>query len=160
MYTSSDDIRSFWGEFRFLSNFFPDPVEMDGVIYPTVEHAYQAAKTRDRKERSQIQKAETPGHAKKMGGRVKLRKDWESSKIGIMESLVLQKFQSYSDLGDQLLATGDRTIVEENDWNDTFWGVCDGQGSNHLGKILMRVQERVCESRQENKSISDRGEGG
>ena len=37
-------IRSFTGEYRFLSNFFPSPVEFEGLVFPTVEHAFQAAK--------------------------------------------------------------------------------------------------------------------
>ena len=32
---------------------------------------------------------------------------------------------------------------EGNDWNDTFWGQCDGVGLNHLGKLLMRVREEI-----------------
>lgn len=27
-------------------------------------------------------------------------------------------------------------IVEENTWNDTFWGVCNGKGLNILGLML------------------------
>jgi hypothetical protein len=36
-----------------------------------------------------------------------------------------------------LLATGDKELIEGNTWGDTFWGVCNGIGQNHLGKILM-----------------------
>lgn len=41
-----EKIRSFTGTHRFLSNFHPAPVLLDGVVYPTVEHAFQAAKAR------------------------------------------------------------------------------------------------------------------
>ena len=49
-----------------------------------------------------------------------------------------------------LLSTGDRVLIEGNTWNDTFWGVSlkSGNGQNHLGKILMRVRERL---KQESK---------
>ena len=30
-------------------------------------------------------------------------------------------------------------IVEDNYWNDTFWGMCKGKGNNILGKILMNI---------------------
>src|SRR4051812_21328901 len=44
-------IAEFQGEYRFLSNFWPATVEFEGIRYPTAEHAYQAAKTLDAKER-------------------------------------------------------------------------------------------------------------
>jgi len=37
-------IDSFKGDFRFLSNFYPVNVDYEGIMYPTVEHAYVAAK--------------------------------------------------------------------------------------------------------------------
>ena len=44
-------IGEFQGEYRFLSNFWPAPVEFEGITYPSVEHAYQSAKTMDMAER-------------------------------------------------------------------------------------------------------------
>ena len=38
-------IDSVSGAHAFLSNFHPAPVVLDGVTYPSVEHAFQAAKT-------------------------------------------------------------------------------------------------------------------
>lgn len=40
-------IDRFSGEYRFLSNFYLAEVELDGEVYPTVEHAFQAAKSPD-----------------------------------------------------------------------------------------------------------------
>ena len=40
-------ISRFHGEHAFLSNFSPHPVELpwaEGLVFPTAEHAYQAAK--------------------------------------------------------------------------------------------------------------------
>lgn len=37
-------IDSFRGNFRWLSNFWPCSVVLDGVVYPSVENAYQAVK--------------------------------------------------------------------------------------------------------------------
>ena len=36
-------------------------------------------------------------------------------------------------------------IVEENVWNDTYWGVCRGRGLNKLGEILMVVRNKIIE---------------
>lgn len=38
-------IAKFEGNYRFLSNFSPCFVKLDGVTYPSIENAYQAAKT-------------------------------------------------------------------------------------------------------------------
>lgn len=46
-------------------------------------------------------------------------------------------------LRSQLLSTGTAELVEGNWWNDRYWGVCNGRGENHLGKILMRIREEL-----------------
>jgi predicted NAD-dependent protein-ADP-ribosyltransferase YbiA (DUF1768 family) len=40
-------LTGFRQEFSFLSNFYPCIIEVDKLIYPTVENAYQAAKSDD-----------------------------------------------------------------------------------------------------------------
>ena len=54
-----------------------------------------------------------------------------------MRSLIQQKFALGSVLGEKLKATGARKLVEGNAWGDVFWGVCEGQGRNQLGELLM-----------------------
>jgi ribA/ribD-fused uncharacterized protein len=136
-------IGRFKGEYRFLSNFWPRPLTLDGITYPTVEHAYQAAKTLDPQERTRIASLATPKMAKQAGGRVTLRPDWgEHVKLGIMEDLVRRKFADPG-LAARLLATGVEELVEGNTWNDRFWGVCRGVGRNELGRILMRVRSEL-----------------
>lgn len=145
-------IESFAGEYRFLSNFYPSPIRVDGLLYPTVEHAFQAAKTPDVGEKRKIAEARSPGRAKSLGRKVRLRKDWESVKVGIMKQLVLLKFRENPELEELLLATGDAELVEGNTWNDRFWGVCNGYGKNHLGKALMSVRAQL---QEENDSVPD-----
>ncbi len=53
-------IRWFKGKYDFLSNFAPSAVELDRDDYPTVEHAFQAAKTSDPGRRREIQTSSTP----------------------------------------------------------------------------------------------------
>ena len=133
-------IREFQGKYRFLSNFFPSPVAMDGKEYPSVEHAYQAAKTLDKDRREVIRQQETPGRAKRAGQRAPLRKDWDEVKLRVMEILVRRKFKSHDNLKKRLLATGDEELIEGNTWRDYFWGVCNGRGENMLGKLLMELR--------------------
>jgi len=138
-----NEINEFQGRYKFLSNFWPVWLEFEGFFYPTVEHAYQASKTKEPYERKKIRFAKTAGKAKRYGKHVILRQDWEEVKLQIMESLVRQKFTKYKDLCEQLLATGDAKLAEGNWWHDTFWGVCNGVGRNHLGKILMKVRNEL-----------------
>lgn len=135
-------IEKFSGSFRFLSNFYPAPVSMRGEIYPTTEHAFQAAKTLDPAERKTIRSASTPGQAKRLGRTVALRSDWEEIKLDVMAACLRAKF-SREPLRSRLLATDKATLVEGNEWNDTFWGVCRGVGENHLGRLLMEVREEL-----------------
>lgn len=81
-------IDSFSGKYRFLSNFWPAKVMLDGEEYPTTEHAYQAAKFLDQDRRKAIQEASTPALAKKMGRGKDLRPDWEDVKLFVMEDLL------------------------------------------------------------------------
>lgn len=137
-------IDSFTGEHEFLSNFSWVEVEYDGEIYPSVEHAYQAAKTLDLDRRLLIKQARTPGQAKQAGRNRKTvkRDDWDDVKLNIMEYLLRQKF-SHPVMRTRLLATGDAELIEGNNWGDTFWGVCRGVGKNHLGKMLMRIRRQL-----------------
>lgn len=139
-------IFSFRGASGFLSNFYPARVVLHGVEYPSIEHAYQAAKTTDLDERRAIQRAPKPGTAKALGQQVTMRPDWESIKLEVMLGLVRQKF-AHETHRLALLATGDAELIEGNYWGDTFWGVCKGRGENHLGKILMQVRQELREAK-------------
>ena len=134
-------IDSFQGEHRFLSNFWPAEVALDGVVYPSVEHAYVASKTLDLSARHVILKS-TPGQAKRYGRTLALRPDWESVKLAVMAGLLVQKFR-HPELAALLRATGDAELVEGNTWGDTFWGVCKGKGANNLGRMLMEIRSSL-----------------
>lgn len=139
-------IRRFDGEYEFLSNFYPSPIEWDGAMYPTVEHAFQATKTLNPEYRGKIQRASTPGEAKRLGRSVALRSDWESIKVGTMIALIAIKFEPHTPLAAKLLATGDAELIEGNTWHDNFWGVdirTPEKGLNWLGKILMNWRQAI-----------------
>lgn len=141
-------IEAFRGAHWFLSNFYPVSVTLDGVKYRSVEHAYQAAKTLDPRERSTILLARHANAAKLLGKRLTLRKDWPKVKLGIMEALLREKFADEY-LADKLERTAPALLIEGNWWGDTYWGVCGGVGENHLGKLLMLIRDEPKQPRRE-----------
>lgn len=134
-------IESFSGDYAFLSNFYPCLVPFEGIEYPTAEHAFQAAKTLDLAKRQEIAALPTPAEAKRAGRKLQLRPGWERVKFRMMNQIVDNKFTWNPDLRQLLIKTKGSELIEGNDWNDTFWGVCDGAGENRLGRILMGTRE-------------------
>jgi len=137
-----NQIKGFFGDHRWLSNFWPSEIVFGNWRFPTVEHAYQAAKSNDPADWERIIGCATPGSAKAEGRYVNLRPDWEEVKLSVMEDLTRMKYQ-IPELNQKLLATGDAVIIEDNHWGDRFWGVCKGQGKNHLGLIIMKIRKEL-----------------
>ena len=135
-------IDKFSGKNRWLSNFWPAEVELNGMTYASVEHAYQAAKTLNMEDRGLFQGV-TASVAKSLGKKLAVRDDWNEIKIAVMTDLNLQKYTKHPELAAKLIATGDELLVEGNTWGDVFWGVCKGIGDNHLGKILMEIRKNI-----------------
>ena len=132
-------IKGFFGDYRFLSNFWKTPVFFEGVLYPSVENAFQAAKVANSQSRQPFCTCE-PWESKKFGKNVELRKDWEEIKLHVMYMCVFDKFYRKLMLRDMLLKTPDY-LEETNYWNDKIWGVNEqGEGQNNLGRILMDVK--------------------
>lgn len=127
-------VDSFRGPYRFLSNFWPCPISYDGFVFPSVEHAYQAAKGRPDMYGCFLKI--TAGQAKRFY-RGYARPGWEQDKIPTMRLLLERKFAPGTAEAAMLLSTGDALLIEGNTWGDRFWGVCDGAGDNHLGGLLM-----------------------
>ncbi|MFW6130334.1 MAG: NADAR family protein [Atribacterota bacterium] len=141
-------IDEFNGEYYFLSNFSNWKCEFEGLLYPTSEHAFQAAKSLSYGERIKISHLKTPGEAKKYGRNIILREDWDSVKNGVMFNILLDKFTKHKELFYKLLKTKDAELIEGNTWHDNYWGDCICEkcskkfGQNNLGRTLMRIRNR------------------
>ena len=135
-------ITKFRGNHFFLSNFYPCIVTYKGITYTTSEAAYQAQKTLDNNERIRFSKLD-PKTAKEEGQKVDKRTDWDEVKLKEMYYICKTKFLQNPELGMLLLETKDEELIEGNDWDDTFWGVCNGVGENHLGKTLMKIRKEL-----------------
>jgi len=142
-------IDSFKDEYAFLSNFYASPILHDDILYPTNEHFFQAMKTKDVDVRKQIALVNFPSQAKKMGNDkklVKIRSDWEDIKLKVMMKGLKMKFEIPA-LRTMLFSTGEAKLIEGNFWKDTYWGVCNGEGENKLGKLLMKLRSQLCDER-------------
>lgn len=141
-YKLVESIKEFSGDYRWLSNFWPSLIVYEGRVYPSGEHAFVAAKTENEFVRERIADIKTAGQAKRFGRQIELRENWEDIKISVMAEITSQKYQN-SNLRPLLLSTGNRRLYEGNTWGDTFWGICNGKGKNHLGKILMNERQTI-----------------
>lgn len=150
------DVSTFAGRHAFLSNFHPVPVRIlvggDWVKCATVEHAYQASKTLNKRWRTKIIECPTPGAAKRMGNKIERVCYWDDVKKIVMLELLRQKFARAA-FQRALLNTGSAPLTEGNNWHDNFWGQCwcgcgedkEGKhiGENWLGRLLERIRTDV-----------------
>jgi ribA/ribD-fused uncharacterized protein len=151
-------IDTFTGRWSFLSNFYPCKIKYKGIEYPSVEHFYVAMKIKDDQFinskniplvdcQEMISRIKTPSEAKKLGKKLKIRKDWDIVRFSIMEWGIIEKFKD-KDLMKLLIGTQGEELKESNWWHDNYWGVCtcekcDGKGENNLGKILMKIRNEA-----------------
>lgn len=133
----------------FLSNFYRAPLRLHGHVWPTVEHYYQAQKCRDELFQSKVRKAPSPKAAKQLARAAEVvdtRPDWNNWRMIVMLHALVAMFGQNPPLAEQLMATGDRILVEASPV-DAFWGNRpDGQGQNRLGYLLttLRTVLRGC----------------
>jgi ribA/ribD-fused uncharacterized protein len=136
-------IHGFFGPFRFLSNFHFVKVEWQGIVFPTTEHAYQAAKSDDPQIWAFFASLAKPQEARKLGQEIELDPEWHSRiKFEVMYDLTKKKYAK-DPLRKMLLDTGDMYLEETNHWGDVCWGVCNGVGENMLGHTLMMVRDEI-----------------
>ena len=128
-----------------FTNFYKVMIKVDGELWPTTEHYFQAQKfvgtpyveyiRRLSRAREAFEFARIPGVSHWR------RNDWENVKIDIMKKALLAKFSQHPyDLCRLLLGTRKRKLIEHSP-HDSFWGDGgDGSGRNELGKLLMDIR--------------------
>jgi ribA/ribD-fused uncharacterized protein len=144
-----------------LSQWWPAPFSVNGVIYPTAEHFMMAEKARlfgDENVREQVLKAGSPQTAKQLGRQVKNFKEqeWIGARFQLVVTGNLAKFIQNRELAKYLFGTGDKVLVEASPV-DRIWGIglaADNEqamnpeqwrGLNLLGFALMEVRQRLRE---------------
>lgn len=147
------EVKGFFGDFRFLNNFWPAHITLDDEPYTTVENAYQAAKY-EKDKRKYLQTCtskEAIIFAREHPLSPLSLTLWDTKKVTVMRHLLEQKFNKEinPDLYSRLKETHTKYLEETNYWNDTFWGVHKtsrdepGTGLNTLGKLLMEIRDTL-----------------
>lgn len=137
----TDSIQGFTGQWAFLSNLYPSPVEWNNFLFPCVENAFQAAKTDDSEQWRHLAQL-PPDEAAVFGRSLILRPGWDAQRLAVMTALLELKFEIPA-LRRHLLATAPRELVNQNWWGDRYWGRVKDQGENHLGRLLMQLRDRL-----------------
>ncbi|WRZ90238.1 NADAR family protein [Streptomyces sp. NBC_01007] len=142
-----------------LSQWWPSPFVVEGVVYATAEHWMMASKARlfgDAEAERQAIEAANPALAKKAGRLVRGFDNaiWERERFEIVVEGSVHKFSAHPGLRGFLLGTGGRVLVEASPM-DRVWGIgltatdegaSDPRrwpGLNLLGFALMEARERL-----------------
>lgn len=129
-----------------FSNLYKCPVEFEGTVFPTSEHAYQAGKARKPAVRQWILSAPTPSLAAMAAHGLyvwDVVPDWAQTKFERMRAVLRAKFDQHPALRELLLSTGTARLVEAGTVNNAvnrLWGEVDGKGENMLGVMLMELR--------------------
>jgi hypothetical protein len=142
-----------------LSQWWPAEFTVDGVRYPTAEHFMMAAKAMlfgDAEMAGRIPLASHPKGAKDLGRQVRGfdEERWADQRFGLVVAGNVAKFGQNPGLGDYLLRTGDRVLVEASP-RDRVWGIGMAatndlatspehwHGKNLLGFALMEARHQL-----------------
>jgi ribA/ribD-fused uncharacterized protein len=128
-----------------FGTYFPAPMTIDGVAWPTAEHFFQAQKfTGSPEYQEKIRTTKNPSTAKTLGKTTDIptRPDWEKVRDTIMIRVQRIKFQNKA-LADKLLATGN-ALLRYKAPQDNYWGIGrSGNGQNKLGRALMKIRAEL-----------------
>ena len=137
---------------KWLSTFNKgEPFEYNGLMFPTVEHAFHAQKMED----ENYQKLFTdisiePKDAKKMGSKkffegndYKLRDYWNSIRYDIMKEISMVYYSKNPKMLEKLKETKGKKLIHSGFGIDDYWGIKNGKGENKHGEILMLIREEL-----------------
>ena len=134
-----------------FSNFYTQPLEINGQIWKSGEHFYQAAKfaknglQEDADMYNIIAEAEIPGIAKRLADENfseanKQRSHQDLLTFIAMTTMLNVKFAPGTLARKRLMQTGDLELIHVSN-HDSFWGQNrKGIGKNVLGKTLMQMR--------------------
>mgnify|MGYP001570668566 CR=1 FL=1 len=143
-----------------FSNLYRCPIEFEGRIYPTAEHAYQAGKARRPEVKEWILAAPSPALLAMAAHGLyywDVTPGWSKTKFDRMKKILIAKFTQHQDLRDLLLSTGNKRLVESATVDNAvnrLWGEINGKGQNTLGRLLMEVRAELTTYKRSKKAAS------
>lgn len=141
-----DTSGGFRGPYDFLSNMYEVDITYQGITFPSSEHLYFYQQIPEGWWRNRVLETPHGKVAKKIASNPKCPRisTTKAFKLQCMKRAVWEKFKVPA-MQNRLIDTHPTILVEYNWWNDTFWGVCRGEGENHLGRLLMHTRKHYVE---------------
>ncbi len=135
----------------YFSPYTAHAIELEGQVYPTVEHAYQCQRYTDQKIIDEIRMARSPVLAWQVSSKYKhlqISEFKESNyKRAMMKKLMKLRALQHEEVRKALLDSGEQKIVKHiltYPPGDGFWDDGeDGKGQNEMGKIWMEIREEL-----------------
>lgn len=135
----------------YFSPYTAHAIEIDGIVYPTLEHVYQCQRYTDQKIIEEIRSARSPVKAWEVSSKYKhlqipdFKKD--EHKLKVMKMLMRLKAKQHEDIRKALIDSGDLKIVKHIVTfppGDGFWDDGeDGNGLNHTGRLWMEIRDEL-----------------
>lgn len=152
-----ETIDNFNGVFDFLNNEFPCRIYFEGRVYPSVFHAFQAARSEKDHERAKIALAESLQELYELATEIEDPSEWINKRLVVMERCLRDKFRRHRELRERLKKTGNRDLINtyaDRSTSNLFWGMVDGKGQNHLGNLLQNIRLDIHTEKELGKWIS------
>lgn len=144
---------AFQSDLSPLSNLYPCQLRVNGMLFKSVEHAYQFERCihhNCREKAEEIRREPDPLKVMQSCKLIEDNEEWTYKKVSIMENLLRHKADQCPMFIETLKRTTNHRLVE-NTWNP-FWGsacnfvepcVWTGQfkGANHLGQMLEYIRD-------------------
>jgi ribA/ribD-fused uncharacterized protein len=135
----------------YFSPYSAHAIELDGVVYPTMEHAYQCSRYTDESIKDEIRQARSPVKAWETSSKYKHLQIAEFKdkdyKLEVMKGLMRMKADQHEEIRKTLLDSGDKKIIKHITTyppGDGFWDDGeDGTGLNHIGRMWMEIREEL-----------------
>lgn len=140
-----------------LSNYGKYPVNHDGHMFPTAEHAfvyYKCVEAGDMGAAKRVFQKPEPYQAKSIGAKLRINiAEWDRKKNDILKKVLVSKFSAGSEAAKALLETGNKTLGEAG--LDRYYGTgipitrnnsLDKKawiGTNVLGNMLMDIRTEL-----------------
>ena len=153
----TDDSVLFYGSHSVFSNFYSVEFTVDGQIYNSTEQYYQMRRAElsgDKGIFTKIKQSLDPKEQYYFGKKLSLDDQiWNNNiAVQVMEKATREKFRQNTSLKQQLINTGEKSIIQCNP-HDLFWAnglkmtdqkaedCTKWKGQNNLGKVLCNIRD-------------------